>query len=150
MNITEIEGLPYSELRERHDELVAACKDMKPDVLAARYVQARTDAAMRDGKLGDQAKTIEALQSGLKAAEAHVEASKKAAQEQTAIVAETQAKLDTAITESTKLTGQVATLKGECRTATELAKARRTALADVMNHANSLTAKVAPLLATEG
>lgn len=168
MKIEEIEGLPYSELRARHDELVAACKDVEPAVLAARYVQARTDATMRDGKLADQAKTIEALQTGLRAAEEQVAAIKEAAAEriaaaganvavvekalaeQTATSEQIQGALDAAIAANAELQQQIAMVRGERNAATELAKARRTALAEVMNHANSLAAKVAPLLADEG
>lgn len=58
MQIHEIENLSFSELKARRDELVAEAAKVEPEVLAARYVQARTDAAMRDEKLAEQGKTI--------------------------------------------------------------------------------------------
>ena len=69
MKITEIEGLSYSELHKRRHELIGCCKEVDIAVLATRYVQARSDAAMRDEKMGKQGELITVLQSSLKAAE---------------------------------------------------------------------------------
>lgn len=168
MNIEEIEGLSLAELRARHDELVTTCKDVKPAVLAARYVQARTDAAMRDESMAKQAETLEALQTGLKAADERVVAINATAKQrieavtesvaivQEALVTQTasseqiQGALDAALAANAELQQQIAMIRGERNAAAELAKARRLALATVMEHANSLAAKVAPLLADEG
>jgi len=68
MNIEEIENSTFAKLKAKRAELVEAAKGLPPEQLAARYVQARTDAKARDEKLADQGKTIIALQDGLAAA----------------------------------------------------------------------------------
>lgn len=62
MTLTEIENLSAAELKSRKDELVAAASQADPAELAVRYVQARTDASLRDEKLSEQGKTITTLQ----------------------------------------------------------------------------------------
>lgn len=61
MTLTEIENLALSDLKAKREEIV---KELGGGELAQRYVQARTDAKMRDEKLAEQGKTIEALQAG--------------------------------------------------------------------------------------
>ena len=68
MTITDIENLSFAELKAKRVELIEAAKAVPLDDLAARYVQARTDATARDEKLAEQGKTIIALQDGLAAA----------------------------------------------------------------------------------
>jgi hypothetical protein len=73
--IQEIENRTFAELKAERDELVAALRMAEiPDVVAARYVKALMDAKHRDENLGEQGKTITALQTGLKAATAQAEA----------------------------------------------------------------------------
>ena len=72
MKIHDIENMPAVELKSRRDELIEAVKE--DPALAARYVQARTDAKMRDEKLLDQGRFITDLENQL--AESH-EANKK-------------------------------------------------------------------------
>jgi uncharacterized membrane protein YccC len=68
MTLPEIENLGEAELKARRDELVEAAKTTPAEVLAARFVKALTDAKQRDVQLGEQGKTITALQTGLEAA----------------------------------------------------------------------------------
>lgn len=84
MQIHEIENLSFFDLKTRQAELIEAAKDVsveelpeRVDELAKRYVQARTDATMRDEKLADQAKTLEALRTGLDAATEKVAAAEQ-------------------------------------------------------------------------
>jgi hypothetical protein len=62
MNLHEIQNLSFAELKERRDELV---KLAGGGDLAARYIQALTDAKMRDEKLGEQGVTINRLNDAL-------------------------------------------------------------------------------------
>ncbi len=69
MKIHDVENMSAAELGEQYGAIVSALLDgPPPGDLAARYVQARLDAKLRDEKLGEQAKTLEALQTGLAAA----------------------------------------------------------------------------------
>ena len=61
MSLTEIENLAHAELKAQRDELVKAAAKAPANELAARYVQARTDAKARDEKLAEQGRTINAL-----------------------------------------------------------------------------------------
>lgn len=65
MTIYEIENLTAAQLKERKAELVEVAKEFPVDDLAARYVQARMDAKIRDEKLAEQGKTITRLESEL-------------------------------------------------------------------------------------
>lgn len=66
MTLTEIENLSFAELKEKRAELIVAATGAED--LAARYVQARTDAKHRDEKLSEQGRTIDALTTGIEAA----------------------------------------------------------------------------------
>ncbi len=68
--IHDIENLPVDELQSRRTELVESLRASPPDDLVPRYLQARIDAKVRDDKLADQAKTLDALRCGLEAGEA--------------------------------------------------------------------------------
>lgn len=66
MTLAEIENLTYAELKEKKDEILASVLEVqKVEDIAARYVQARTDAKMRDEKMSEQGKTIAAMQEGV-------------------------------------------------------------------------------------
>ena len=67
MKIHEVENMSADELKAGQAEIVKALDGNAE--LAVRYVQARLDAKIRDVKLAEQAKTLEALQTGLGAAE---------------------------------------------------------------------------------
>lgn len=67
MGICDIENLSAAELKAQKAELLEAAKATPVDDLAARYLQARTDAKQRDEKLAEQAETLAALREGLKA-----------------------------------------------------------------------------------
>ena len=154
MELTDIEGLAAAELKKRRDELVAEAAKAPVEQLAARYVQARTDATRRDEKLAEQGETIAHLQKALDASAAR--------EEQTAAEAETlRGARDAAIEngeanarEIAKVASALAAAREQAAKATELAnkqhhdeivgltnaalraddlaKARRAALADVM------------------
>ena len=64
MSLHEIENLTHAELKAQRDELVKAAAHEHVADLAARYVQARTDAKARDEKLAEQGATITALTAG--------------------------------------------------------------------------------------
>ena len=157
MTLAEIENLSFADLKAKRDELVEAAAgvpaDKQPEQylhnLAARYVQARTDAKMRDEKLGDQAATIKALQDGMgalqtKAATAEALAGKSA--DQCVTLAN---RADELANQIVALKSQLAAETTRANTAEKLAKDRRAALADVMGFAGQLGAKVSPLLAQE-
>lgn len=61
MTIIEIENLTFDELKAQRGQLAAELKDLPADELAARYIQARTDAKQRDEKLAEQGQTIKTL-----------------------------------------------------------------------------------------
>ena len=69
MKLSEIENLPADELKRRRDELRQVAAKAAPADLAARYVQARTDATARDAKLAEQGETITNLNAALSAAQ---------------------------------------------------------------------------------
>lgn len=96
MNTHDIENLSADELKARRDELIDAARMLPPGEVAARYVQARTDAARRDEKLAEQGKTITALQAGMDAAKAQVEASRVEVEQANNAVAATRLDLDAA------------------------------------------------------
>lgn len=73
MNIAEIENLSFSELKAGGVNLVEAAQKLPAEELAARYVQARTDAKQRDEKLAEQGETIRALHEGLGAGKEKVQ-----------------------------------------------------------------------------
>lgn len=64
MQLTKIENLSAAELKSRREELadaVVAAAEIDREELAARYVQARLDAKLRDEKLAEQGQTIGSL-----------------------------------------------------------------------------------------
>lgn len=62
MALEAIENMSASELKDQREALVALAAGQPAADLAARYVQARLDARMRDEKLAEQGKTITILQ----------------------------------------------------------------------------------------
>lgn len=72
MQLTEICNLPYAELKQRKDELIALARKASVEDLATRFLQSLTDAKQRDEKLAEQATTLAALTSGNKALEEKV------------------------------------------------------------------------------
>lgn len=78
MLTTQIENLSAAELKAERAELAQAIAANPPEELAARYVQARLDAKIRDEKLAEQAATLRALEQGLAAATERVAALSKA------------------------------------------------------------------------
>lgn len=162
MKITEIENMKADELKAKKSEAVEAVKDDLQ--LAARYVQARLDATMRDEKLGEQGRTITALQGALAAvkqsvseilAKSEVDRNDLAAKHEELsesyrkALAEIESKWDadrTALKASTeyidKLVQQLAAEKQDRASALALAKDRRVALAQI-------STLIVPLLVAE-
>ncbi len=64
----DIENSSFTELKAGKDSFVASATKWPVDELAARYVQARTDAKGRDEKLAEQADTLGHLNEALAAA----------------------------------------------------------------------------------
>lgn len=67
MLTTHVENLSVADLKSQRTEIadaLAANNDVERKELAARYVQARLDAKLRDEKLAEQAKTIEMITAG--------------------------------------------------------------------------------------
>ncbi len=71
MDIHEVENMSADELKAGQAKIIEALDGNAE--LAVRYVQARLDAKIRDVKLAEQAKTLEALQTGLDAAKRQAE-----------------------------------------------------------------------------
>lgn len=129
MTTAEVENLSHADLKARKDELATALEKVPAAELAARYVQARTDAKFRDEKLAEQGQTLAALQEGM-----------------TAVKAQAAQTID-----SVKQAGQAALAEAERAHAAELAKVnaenailvtlaakRREALAGVMQYVTPL------------
>lgn len=93
MKLHDIENLPFAELKARRVELVKVAIVTEVDELAARYVQARTDAKGRDEKLAEQAKTLAALQEGLEAVKEREALTTKACDEAVAAIQKESAQL---------------------------------------------------------
>lgn len=157
MTLIEIENLSAAlgaaELKARKAELVDAAAAADAAELAARYVQARIDARMRDEKLAEQGRTIGLLQDALEKAkqvEAELRGAKERAAALEAAIAELTAKqeaesrqaaaaLDAAIAD---LTAKLDAEACRATAATALARERRAVLAN-------LQVQIAPLLAAE-
>jgi hypothetical protein len=65
MTFAEIENLSFAELKEQKAGILKSLGESDKAELAARYVQARTDAKLRDDKLGEQGRTLTALEAGV-------------------------------------------------------------------------------------
>lgn len=153
MTLIEIENLSAADLKAKKAELVEVAKAADVGELAARYVQARTDATCRDEKLAEQGTTITALHESLAAHKAKIDKMAAEAEDAGRVASENEARLAQAIDNSQKSLAEThATLvktadrlkqvETERDAALALAKARRAVLADVMT-------KVGPLLAAE-
>lgn len=65
MNIEAVENLSFAELKANRKKILKDLADVSAEDLAARYLQARTDAKQRDEKMLQQGEMITALQSDL-------------------------------------------------------------------------------------
>lgn len=77
MSIHDIENMTFAELKAQRAELVKEAETLDRKDVAARYIQARTDATQRDEKLAEQARILESLQTGLEASKQQAEAFEK-------------------------------------------------------------------------
>lgn len=141
--LTEIENLSLSELKSQRDELIERAKKSDVGELAARYVKARTDAAMRDEKLAEQGKTIQALQQSTEDCRqkiSEMEKDLKSARAKNATLEETlnscrrthEEECEDWNKENFEIKKQVQELQSELGKAHALAKQRRTVLAEIM------------------
>ena len=138
MKLEDIEAMTVEELKSQKDELSTFAATCEPKQLAARYIKARLDAAIRDEKLSEQGVTITNLNESLQAAKGK---EAKLVSAGTELVSQLEAaNKDKAVMEDTifKLTGVA-----------KLADGRRKALAGVMQAVNQINTTIAPLL-TEG
>lgn len=160
MSTHAIENLSFTELKEHRDALIADAEKLPPAELAARYVQARTDAKQRDEKLAEQGTTIASLNSALAESMAracgHAEEGNRLAAELAQSKANHAASQEAAADCMAKMQKQndatnaeLEATKAALAASEKLATQRRAALADVMAFAGGLSAKVAPLLAAE-
>ena len=132
MTIQDIENLTFAELKASGKKII---DELGGNELAARYVQARTDAKQRDEKLAEQGVTITNLNAALEAVSKGRDALVSQVKELTAQAAK--------LTENNRtLAADVNVVGRRAVDAEALAKARRAALADVMK-------LIAPLLAAE-
>lgn len=125
MTITEIENLSFAELKLHRNALIEAASNADKSELASRYVQARTDATHRDEKLSEQGKTIDALNSGNNAL----------LEKRAELEAQVQALTAQQVDAQTLIRRQTDTIRdwaGRLESAERLARARRVALAEVM------------------
>jgi chromosome segregation ATPase len=152
MNLAEIENLSFVELKAKREEFIAEAAKATQADLAARYVQARTDAKHRDEKLAEQA-TIAALTTGNNALLeklATTEGQLRTAIERCKRLEETlerrMSEAQEEITKRDEAISQGSVVIDRTRSALEsaesLARARRTVLATIMQ-------TISPLLAAE-
>lgn len=157
MTLIDLENLSAGDLKALENKLDMA-KAAPHDELAARYCRALYDAKARDEKLAEQGRTINALNDALgeakqKAADAEARCQQAVSAGDHAVVtlrdqiATLKFKLEETEKAARQLTGDIDAQRARAEAAEALAKARRTALADVMNFAGQLSGKVAPLLA---
>lgn len=155
MTLIDIENMTADALKAVRQQAVA---DLGGSDLAERYVQARLDAKLRDERLAEQGRTITALNDALNDWKQRTVAAENACNAATnagerAIVAlreDLSAAKNRIATLEEVSREQVDTINDWARRFADmeaLAKARRTALVDVMNFAGQLSGKVAPLLA---
>jgi chromosome segregation ATPase len=153
MNLAEIENLSFVELKAKREEFIAEAAKATQADLAARYVQARTDAKHRDEKLAEQATTIAALTTGNNALLeklATTEGQLRTAIERCKRLEETlerrMSEAQEEITKRDEAISQGSVVIDRTRSALEsaesLARARRTVLATIMQ-------TISPLLAAE-
>lgn len=143
MNLIDIENLPFADLKSRRAELIEQAARSTQADLAARFVDARTDAKHRDERMSEQGRTIASLNDGLDAKSHELELAK-------ARVVDLEQQVQAYVREVSKFQEEVAAFKESLRVAnrerdiaTALSKSRRGALATVMQ-------TIAPLLADEG
>jgi hypothetical protein len=144
MQIHEVENLPAAELKTRKAELIEA---LGGGELAQRYVQARTDAKMRDEKLAEQGGMIAALTNGNAALEEKLQSLSTRNGELVNDLEASKARSASLLEQLSAAQKQTTDQELRAVAAEKLAKARRAALADVMAFAGKLNEKVAPLLA---
>lgn len=131
MKLHEIENLSVEDLKGRKPELIEHAGKADPAELAARYIQARTDAAARDAKLAEQGRTIEALNTAVTSererlfeASRQIEGMKSAAASKDQALADRDEQIRT-------LTRQLGEERAARATAEALARARKVAVAEI-------------------
>lgn len=134
MQLNEIVNLTAAELKVKRQELMDS---IEPDkVLAARFLQALTDAKLRDEKLAEQGITISNLNTALARTNSKIV-------ELEAALTKANERIDLMQADNTKVVAEMTDSIMRAATAEQRAKARRVALASIM-------ALISPLLAAEG
>jgi len=106
MKIHEVENMSAAGMKQNRDAIIESLSDESPANLIERYYQARLDAKIRDEKLTEQAKTLEALQIGLDAAKQKAEIAEAAGEENAKALSRLQAEhevLDTKAKDSQQI-----------------------------------------------
>ena len=142
MQLSEIENLDAAALKAGRSELIEAAKAAPAAELAARYVQARTDAKQRDQKLAEQGETIKHLQSALDEAAKREAGARSETQQAETAASEAKKQIAALKDEAVGLTEELRALRAERAAVSKKAQGRRTVLADVMK-------LIAPQLAAE-
>lgn len=124
MNLIDIENMKAADLKTNKAQAVEAAKSADLADLAARYVQARLDAATRDGKLAEQGVTITSLNTAIASERERAEGLSELSRRLTGKVEE----LETAVA---RLQQELALERQARASAEALARARRVAVAEI-------------------
>lgn len=160
MTLVEIENLPHDELKAKRLELIDAAAKGDVKELATRFVDARTDAKLRDIRMGEQGETITKHEATIATLNNVVkeksdlvtkrEGEIRAVENQLVAEQNVSRSLREAAEESdrqhqaaiSQLRAELQQMAGQLEAANRLAKDRRVALAGVMN-------VISPVLAAE-
>lgn len=143
MTLIEIENLSFADLKKQRAELITEAAKATAEELAARYVDARTDAKQRDEKLAEQGKRIDQQQALIERALKTLDEHEQRANQAERDCATANAKIAEQLAAMAALEKQLRKVESDCRAAEQLAKSRRVGLATIMQ-------TIAPLLADEG
>lgn len=160
MSLANIENMPAAELKANRESLVAESAKEPVEQLAARYVQARTDAALRDEKLSEQGRTITLLQESLTEAkallqkrEAEIRETERQLQAEKDTNAANVGNYEMALTNlrdnMTALAADLSQRTSDLAAATQLAAKRKAALVDVLKLVGDVNAKAGACLVEE-
>lgn len=142
MTLIDIENLTFAELKSQRATLIEAARKADMAELATRFVDARTDAKQRDEKLAEQGKRIDQQQAlmdrTLKTLDEHEQRANQAERD----CAASNGKINEQLEAMAVLEKRLRKAESDCVAAEQLAKSRRSVLADIMQ-------QVAPLLAQE-
>lgn len=135
MQLHDIENLSVEELKGRKAELIAEAAKAPPAELAARYVQARLDAKARDATLAEQGRTIATLNATLEKERQERADERQAAQQERqqlhGQLTKAQSQIEAHAQELVAVNVRCGDALQRAETAEQLARARRTAVAEI-------------------